>query len=97
MTTLARLLPLLTETPQSGSMLAARLGVGRVSVSTLARHLQAQGYPVQVSRQGYALHAGTPAPWLPDIAGGLQGRAFRYLGTVGSTQDEPPNSTVSGA
>ena len=88
MTTLARLLPLLTETPQSGSMLAARLGVGRVSVSTLARHLQAQGYPVQVSRRGYALHAGTPAPWLPDIAGGLQGRTFRYLGTVGSTQDE---------
>ena len=88
MTTLARLLPLLTETPQSGSVLAAQLGVGRVSVSTLARHLQAQGYPVQVSRRGYALHAGTPSPWLPDIAGGLQGRAFRYLGTVGSTQDE---------
>ena len=84
MTTLARLLPLLTETPQSGSMLAARLGVGRVSVSTLARHLQAQGYPVQVSRRGYALQAGTPAPWLMC----LEGRAFRYLGTVGSTQDE---------
>ena len=83
-----RLLPLLTETPQSGSVLAVRLGVGRVSVSTLARQLQAQGYPVQVSRRGYALQAGTPAPWLSDMAAGLQGRAVRYLGTVGSTQDE---------
>ena len=84
----ARLLPLLTETPQSGSLLAAPLGVGRVSVGTLARQLQAQGYPVQVSRRGYALQAGTPAPWLNDMAAGLQGRALRYLGTVGSTQDE---------
>ncbi len=88
LTTLGRLLPLLTETPQSGTWLAARLGVGRVSVSTLARQLQAQGYPVQVSRRGYALQAGTPAPWLPGMVAGLQGRALRYLGTVGSTQDE---------
>ncbi len=93
LTTLVRLLPLLTETPQPGSVLAARLGVGRVSVSTLARQLQAQGYPVQVSRRGYALQAGTPAPWLPGMAAGLQaaglqGRACRYLGTVTSTQDE---------
>lgn len=81
----ARLLPLLTETPQSGERLAAALGVGRVSVNTLARALLAQGYPVVVSRRGYALEAGTPAPHLP---GGALNRAYRYLGTVGSTQDE---------
>ena len=79
-----RLLPLLTESPQSGERLAAALGTGRVSVHTLAHALQTQGYPVTVSRRGYALQAGTPAPWLLN----LEGRAYRYLGTAGSTQDE---------
>lgn len=80
----SRLLPLLTETPQSGERLAAIIGVGRVSVNTLARQLQDDGYPVTVSRRGYALEEGTPAPWLLD----LQGRAYRYLGSATSTQDE---------
>ncbi|WP_424950621.1 biotin--[acetyl-CoA-carboxylase] ligase [Deinococcus sp.] len=79
----ARLLPLLTESPQSGERLAGWLGVGRVSVNTLAHALQAEGYPVTVSRRGYALAPGTPAPWLMSV-----GRPYRYLGTVGSTQDE---------
>jgi len=80
----SRLLPLLTETPQSGERLAGVIGVGRVSVNTLARQLQNEGYPVAVSRRGYALEAGTPAPWLLD----LRGRAYRYLGSATSTQDE---------
>ncbi len=79
-----RLLPLLTESPQSGEALAARLGVGRVSVHTLAHALQEQGYPLVVSRRGYAFEAGTPAPGLTDLGE----RAYRYLGTVGSSQDE---------
>ena len=87
LTTLGRLLPLLTETPQSGERLAERLGVGRVSVNTLAHALRQEGYPVEVSRRGYALQAGTPAPWLvPELAGAA--RPYRYLGTVGSTQNE---------
>ena len=79
-----RLLPLLSASPQSGEALAARLGIGRVSVHTLAHALQEQGYPLVVSRRGYALEAGTPAPALMDLGG----RAYRYLGTVGSSQDE---------
>lgn len=82
-----RLLPLLTEQPQSGDLLGARLGVGRVTVSTLAKRLQEAGVPVQVSRAGYALAAGTPAPGLVDLRGTF-GQALRYLGTVTSTQDE---------
>jgi BirA family biotin operon repressor/biotin-[acetyl-CoA-carboxylase] ligase len=83
----ARLLPLLTETPQSGERLAELLGVGRVSVNTLAHALRQEGYPVTVSRRGYALQAGTPAPWLvPELAG--RHRPYRYLGTTSSTQNE---------
>ena len=80
----ARLLPLLTESPQSGERLAARLGVGRVSIHSLAHALQQDGYPVEVSRRGYALSAGTPAPWLIDLGG----RPYRYLGSTTSSQDE---------
>lgn len=83
----ARLLPLLTEAPQSGERLAELLGVGRVSVNTLAHALRQEGYPVTVSRRGYALQAGTPAPWLmPELAG--RHRPYRYLGTTSSTQNE---------
>ncbi|WP_456830885.1 biotin--[acetyl-CoA-carboxylase] ligase [Deinococcus sp. UYEF24] len=97
----ARLLTLLTETPQSGERLAERLGVGRVSVNTLAHALRQEGYPVEVSRRGYALQAGTPAPWLvPELAG----RPYRYLGTTSSTQNElrawaadPHSSAPAGA
>ncbi|ULH14744.1 biotin--[acetyl-CoA-carboxylase] ligase [Deinococcus sp. KNUC1210] len=79
-----RLLRLLQSVPQSGDELAARLGIGRVRLHGLAHALQEQGFPVLVSRRGYALEAGTPAPHLLD----LKGRAYRYLGTTSSTQDE---------
>ncbi|WP_309570223.1 biotin--[acetyl-CoA-carboxylase] ligase [Deinococcus sp.] len=82
-----RLLPLLTDVPQPGDALGARLGVNRVTVSTLARQLQEQGVPVQVTRAGYALSPGTPASALVHVTGSL-GRTLRYAGTVGSTQDE---------
>ncbi|WP_425146020.1 biotin--[acetyl-CoA-carboxylase] ligase [Deinococcus sp.] len=80
----ARLLPLLSYDPQSGEALAARLGIGRVRLSALAHVLEQQGYPVLVSRRGYALAPGTPAPHLLN----LKGRPYRYLGTTSSTQDE---------
>nr|WP_232472207.1 biotin--[acetyl-CoA-carboxylase] ligase [Deinococcus sp. DB0503] len=83
----ARLLPLLTEVPQSGEILGARLGVGRVTVNTLARRLAEDGVPVVVTRGGYALAPGTPAPQLVPVRGTF-GQAMRYCGTVGSTQDE---------
>lgn len=83
----ARLLPLLTERPQSGDVLGERLGVNRVTVNTLARRLADGGVPVVVTRGGYALSPGTPAPQLVPITGEF-GRALRYTGTVGSTQDE---------
>ena len=80
----ARLLPLLHSDPQSGEELAARLGIGRARLHALAHALQEQGFPVLVSRRGYALEPGTPAPQLLK----LNGRAYRYLGTTSSTQDE---------
>ncbi|UQN07455.1 biotin--[acetyl-CoA-carboxylase] ligase [Deinococcus sp. QL22] len=84
-----RLLPLLSDLPQSGEALGARLGVGRVTVNTLARRLEADGVPVVISREGYALAAGTPAPMLvaPLLATHTFGQALRYAGTVTSTQD----------
>lgn len=83
----ARLLPLLTEVPQSGDALGSQLGVGRVTVNTLARRLAVDGVPVVITRGGYALAPGTPAPQLVPVTGTF-GRAMRYAGTVGSTQDE---------
>ncbi|MBB5233777.1 biotin--[acetyl-CoA-carboxylase] ligase [Deinococcus budaensis] len=83
----ARLLPLLTDVPQSGEALGARLGVNRVTVNTLARRLAEGGVPVLTTRGGYALEAGTPAPGLVAITGAF-GRALRYAGTASSTQDE---------
>lgn len=87
----ARLLALLTDQPQTGDQLGERLGVNRVTVNTLARKLQDQGLPVLTSRHGYALAPGTPAPPLVQPAlppGTAFGRAMRYQGAVGSTQDE---------
>lgn len=83
----ARLLPLLTESPQSGEALGVRLGLGRVTVNTLARRLAAEGVPVVTTRGGYALAPGTPAAGLVPVTGAF-GQALRYQGTVGSTQDE---------
>ncbi|CAM4179878.1 biotin--[acetyl-CoA-carboxylase] ligase [Deinococcus marmoris] len=82
-----RLLSLLTDIPQSGEVLAGRLGVGRVTVNTLAHGLQEDGIPLQITRAGYALTPGTPAPGLVRRTVTL-GAALRYRGTVGSTQDE---------
>lgn len=79
----ARLLSLLTDVSQTGDALGERLGVNRVTISTLAKKLLEDGVPVEVTRAGYALSAGTPAPALLHTA-----RAVRYLGTVASTQDE---------
>jgi BirA family biotin operon repressor/biotin-[acetyl-CoA-carboxylase] ligase len=82
-----RLLPLLSDRPQSGETLGARLGVNRVTVSTLAHRLQEDGVPLRISRAGYALDPGTPTPALVEVRGEF-GRAMRYAGTVVSTQDE---------
>ncbi|GAA0510919.1 biotin--[acetyl-CoA-carboxylase] ligase [Deinococcus depolymerans] len=82
-----RLLPLLTDHPRTGDALGQSLGVNRVTVNTLARRLIDSGVPVQVTRSGYALPAGTPAPQLT-VRGGTLGQAMRYHGTVTSTQDE---------
>lgn len=79
----ARLLPLLTDQPQTGDELGLKLGVNRVTINTLARKLQEDGVPLVIGRAGYALPAGTPAAALVQTA-----RPLRYLGTVSSTQDE---------
>lgn len=81
------LLDLLTDQPQTGEKLGQQLGVGRVTVNTWAKKLQEEGVPLEISRLGYALEAGTPAPKLVQVRGPL-GAALRYVGTVGSTQDE---------
>lgn len=80
------LLDLLTEDYQSGEALARRLGVSRQAVSKEARRLLAEGFPVEVRRQGYRIRPGTPLPHLFHPLGRL-GRPYRYLGRVGSTQD----------
>ncbi|WP_293909321.1 bifunctional biotin--[acetyl-CoA-carboxylase] synthetase/biotin operon repressor [Deinococcus sp.] len=82
----ARLLPLLAETPQSGAVLAAQLGVGRVTVHSLAHDLLAAGVPLLISRRGYAVAPGTPTPAALRRAG-FSG-PYRYQAQVGSTQDE---------
>ena len=67
-------------------MLAAQLGVGRVTVHTLAHDLLAAGVPLLISRRGYALAPGTPTPAALRRAG--FGGPYRYQAQVGSTQDE---------
>ncbi|GHG08833.1 hypothetical protein GCM10017783_21760 [Deinococcus piscis] len=81
-----RLLQLLTAVPQSGDDLGAALGLSRVSVHAHAHRLREQGVPLQVRRAGYALEPGTPAPGVLALRGGF-GRALRYYGETGSTQD----------
>ncbi len=81
-----RLLPLLTAHPQTGEALGLRVGVNRVSINTLAKRLIEEGIPLEISRAGYALAAGTPAPQLTQRTGQL-GKDMLYFGTVGSTQD----------
>lgn len=80
------LLDLLDETYRSGEALARQLRVSRAAVSKEAKRLQAEGYPVEVSRKGYRILPGTPLPHLFQPPGRL-GRPYRYLGRVGSTQD----------
>lgn len=82
-----RLLPLLTAEPQTGEALGRQLGVGRVTIHTLAKKLQEEGVPLLTTRGGYALEAGTPAPALVERRGQF-GQAMRYFGTLESTQDE---------
>ncbi|MER3536807.1 MAG: biotin--[acetyl-CoA-carboxylase] ligase, partial [Thermus sp.] len=86
------LLPLLTETFQSGEALARRLGVSRAAVHKEARRLRAEGYPVEVSREGYRLSPGAPAPHLLSYP-----YPFHYLGRVDSTQDVLRGLARSGA
>ncbi len=83
---MAGLLDLLEETYRKGPELAQALGVSRAAIHKEALRLQAEGYPVEVSRQGYRIRPGTPLPHLFRPRGRL-GRPYRYLGRVGSTQD----------
>ncbi|MGQ9754158.1 MAG: biotin--[acetyl-CoA-carboxylase] ligase [Thermaceae bacterium] len=86
------LLPLLTEEHQSGEALARRLSVSRAAVHKEARRLKAEGYPVEISRKGYRLAPGTPAPQLLSYP-----HPFHYLGQVESTQDELKRLAYAGA
>ena len=88
------LLPLLTEAFQSGEALARCLSVSRAAVHKEARKLRAEGYPVEVSRQGYRLFPGTPAPHLLTHP---YPHPFHYLGRVGSTQDVLRDLVKAGA
>lgn len=81
-----RLLQLLTAAPQSGDNLGTALGLSRVSVHAQAHRLREQGVPLHISRAGYALEPGTPAPGLVAPRGAF-GQALRYYGETGSTQD----------
>lgn len=58
------LLDLLTEEYQSGEALARLLGRSRQAVSKEAKRLLAEGFPVEVSREGYRIRPGTPLPHL---------------------------------
>ncbi len=82
------LLAALREAWTPGPELARRLGVSRQAVAREAARLAGAGYPVERSRRGYRLAPGAPVPAnvLPKLRGRF-GRPYRYLGTVGSTQD----------
>lgn len=82
-----RLLSLLNTIPQSGAALGSQLGLAADSIRDLAQALIDDGVPVRLDADRYALASGTPAPQLVQVSGEF-GRAMRYAGTVGSTQDE---------
>lgn len=82
-----RLLALLTTQPKSAHELGAALGLDADSIHTQAQQLRQEGVPILLSEAGYALEGGTPAPQFVQVSGQF-GRAMRYAGTVGSTQDE---------
>lgn len=81
-----RLLSQLTEHPQSGEHLGKSLDLARSSVHALAVRLQKDGVPLVISRSGYALEAGTPAPSIVPLRGDF-GRPLYYFGTIDSSQD----------
>ena len=81
------LLDLLTTTPQSAEILAAQLNVPPLVVEGDLARLTGEGVPLLALPGGYALAPGTPAPATLRPRG-VFGRAYRYLGSVDSTQDE---------
>lgn len=72
---------------RSGEMLAAQLGVSRVSVWKAVQKLKRGGYPLESSANGYRLEADAPL--------GIKG--VTYLGSVGSTMDEARSLARAGA
>ena len=72
---------------RSGEVLAAQLGVSRVSVWKAVQKLKRGGYPLESGANGYRLEADAPL----GIAG------VTYLGSVGSTMDEARALARAGA
>jgi BirA family biotin operon repressor/biotin-[acetyl-CoA-carboxylase] ligase len=96
---LVDLLPALTDHFRSGEELAGELGVTRAAIWKAAHALADDGYPVEAHRaSGYRLRPGSPsASALAPLLGGAFGRAYRYLGSTGSTQDDLRVWTSEGA
>ncbi len=81
------LLDVLTTVPQSAERLADQLGVTTEAVGAELARLMGEGVPLLTTPGGHALALGTPAPTSLRPRGAF-GRAYRYLGTLESTQDE---------
>lgn len=81
------LLSVLNTVPQSAERLAGRLGLSPGTVEAELARLTGEGVPLLASPAGYALAPGTPVPASLRPRGAF-GRAYRYHGTLGSTQDE---------
>lgn len=81
---LARLVP---GVWRSGEMLAAQIGVSRVSVWKAVQKLKAQGYPLEAGANGYRFEADAPL--------GIEGTT--YHGSVGSTMDDARALARAGA
>lgn len=86
----SELLKLLNDQYQSGEALARHLGISRAGIWKQSESLRLAGYPIDVLKgKGYRLLPGTPTPTaLEPLLKGSFGRAYRYLPSTGSTQDE---------
>jgi len=82
-----RLVDVLSDAPRDVAFLAACLGVTERDVRVQAVALLREGYPVVEVGDALAFAPGTPTPEAL-APRGVFGRAYRYVGTTASTQDD---------
>lgn len=86
----------LNETPQSGQVLAAQLGVSRNTIWKTISGLIEQGFPILRSRAGYAWALGAPVAHVLNFRGNF-GQPYQYLGNTDSTQSQARQLAEAGS